>query len=116
MNLRTPTRHWQLFILGDSILAPNPPRSLHDQSELSFLVCRGDGVSDHRAGKAALRAYCQTLQGHEPARVADAALQLLHRLKMSALGSDESKHHQLVFRHILEGLKRSRSRIVVFEQ
>src|SRR2546427_3782159 len=33
-------------------LAPNPLRSLHDQPELSFLICRGDGVSDHRAGKA----------------------------------------------------------------
>src|SRR2546422_3264648 len=52
-------------------LAPNPLRSLHDQPELSFLICRGDGVSDHRAGKAALRAYRQMLQGHEAARFAE---------------------------------------------
>src|SRR3989441_12865242 len=36
-------------------LAPNPLRSLHDQPELSFLICRGDGVSDRseerRVGK-----------------------------------------------------------------
>src|SRR2546426_12775091 len=98
------------------VLAPNLPRSLHDQAELSFLVCRGAGVSDHRAGKAALRAYCQPLQGHEAARFADAAYELVHRLKARTLGGDEPKHHQLVFQYLLEGLERSRTRVVVFEQ
>src|SRR5215510_10473835 len=66
-------------------LAPNPPRGLHDQPELSFLVCWGDGVSDHRAGKATLRANCQTTQGYEAARFTDAPFQLVHRLKVGTL-------------------------------
>src|SRR5437870_1387753 len=98
------------------VLTPDPPRSLRDQPELSFLVCRGDGVSDHRAGKAALRAYCQALQGHEAARFADAAFQLVHRLKARTLGGDEPQPHQLVFRYLLEGFERARTRVVVFEQ
>src|SRR3989441_1252988 len=97
-------------------LAPNPLRSLHDQPELSFLICRGDGVSDHRAGKAALRAYRQMLQGHEAARFADTAFELVDRLEVRTLGGDQPEHHPLVFRHLLERLERSRTRIVVFEQ
>src|SRR5882762_173823 len=97
-------------------LAPNPVRSLHDQPELSFLICRGEGVSNHRAGKAALRAYRQMLQGHEAARFADTAFELVERLEVRTLGGDQPEHYPLVFRHLLEGLERSRTCIVVFEQ
>src|SRR2546426_8721822 len=89
------------------VLAPNLPRSLHDQAELSFLICRGDGVSDHRAGKAALRAYRQMLQGHEAARFADTAFELVDRLEVRTLGGDQPEHHPLVFRHLLERLQRT---------
>src|SRR2546430_8755080 len=97
-------------------LAPNPLRSLHDQPELSFLICRGDGVSDHRAGKAALRAYRQMLQGHEAARFADTAFELVDRLEVRTLSGDQPEHHPHDFPQPLEGAARSPTRQAIIWQ
>ena len=50
--------------------------------KISLLVCRGDGASNHRVGKIALRAYGQTLHGLDAAHFADAAKEFVHRFKV----------------------------------
>src|SRR5262249_22752523 len=58
----------------------------------------------------------QTLQRDEAARFADSAFHLIHWLKARTLGGDKPKHHHFIFRYLPEGLERSRTHVVVFEQ
>src|SRR5271166_1688139 len=97
-------------------VSPHLFGNLHDQSELRPLLVLGQGVSFLGRREAALRRKTELIEGNEPGRFVDAALELIARFELSAFRGDEAEHHHLVLRHQPQRLEAARALAVVFHE
>src|SRR5260370_29810185 len=77
------------------ISAPNPPRRLHDHSELCPLLFLGEEVAFLRRGEAALRAEAELVHRDVTPGLVDAAADVVGLLQHAALRGDETQHDPL---------------------
>src|SRR5215204_1435866 len=96
--------------------SPHLPRRLHDQPELVDLLLVGDQVALDRRREAALRREAELVHVDVPRGFLDAALELVLRLELAALGGHEPEHHELALRDEAQRLETARASVVVLEE
>lgn len=114
---------WHLTIKGENVtilrikeislrLSPNLLGYLSDQVELSPLLCLRQLVAYLARGEATLRTETQTLQRHILGSLVDASDDRSLVLQDWRLAGNQTEHHLLVIRHILQRLETARTLIV----
>lgn len=93
-------------------LSPNRLGYLSDQVKLSPLLCLRQLVAYLARGEATLRTETQTLQRHILGSLVDASDDRSLVLQDWRLTGNQTEHHLLVIRHILQRLETARTLIV----
>ena len=97
-------------------LTPDGLGHFHDHAKLALLILFRDPIADDRAGKTALGAEGQPIQGEIATRLPNARCQLFLGLLAPGFGRDESQDNDLILRHFPQRLEGARAGIIVFEQ
>ncbi len=112
----TQSRHPEKFFQGFQIciasardrnlLPPHLVRQFHDHAQLGPLLLLGEHIALFSGRKAALRRQTKLIKRYVFGRFVDAAIDLVLRLQLPALGGDKAKNHLLlVFRQDAQRLE-----------